>query len=260
MSNAAPIIIKRRKAAPAAAHHGGAWKVAYADFVTAMMAFFLMMWLLNATTEDQRQGLADYFSPDIPVSRESGGGTGMLGGGSIASVDDFIGAPSAPPAEDAAAQKAADAALEGIARRFEAAGAESDVAGDLSRHIRVRTTDEGLIVELFDLPGAPLFEAGEAAATPILGELVDAVDEIFGYAENRIAVNGHVRTEPLVRRGRDAWGLSTARAERVRQMLVTRSTAPGRLARLGGFADTEQVRPDPMDARNNRVELILLRR
>src|SRR6056297_3207950 len=82
-SNAAPIIIKRKKVTAGDGHHGGAWKVAYADFVSAMMAFFLLMWLLNATTEKQRKGLADHFSPTIPINRASGGGDGALGGDSI---------------------------------------------------------------------------------------------------------------------------------------------------------------------------------
>src|SRR6056297_883191 len=81
--NVAPVIIKRKKVVAGGGHHGGAWKVAYADFVTAMMAFFMLMWLLNATTENQRKGLADYFSPTIPVNRVSGGGEGMFGGDNI---------------------------------------------------------------------------------------------------------------------------------------------------------------------------------
>ena len=76
----APIIIKRKKVVAGDGHHGGAWKVAYADFVTAMMAFFMLMWLLNATTEQQRKGIADYFSPTIPINRVSGGGSGAFGG------------------------------------------------------------------------------------------------------------------------------------------------------------------------------------
>ncbi len=82
-NNAAPVIIKRKKVVGGGGHHGGAWKVAYADFVTAMMAFFLLMWLLNATTEKQRKGLSDYFNPTIPVTRASGGGDGMMGGDSM---------------------------------------------------------------------------------------------------------------------------------------------------------------------------------
>ena len=79
----APIIIKKKKKGGEEGHHGGAWKVAYADFVTAMMAFFLLMWLLNATTEEQRKGIADYFNPTIPISRISGGGSDGLNGSSI---------------------------------------------------------------------------------------------------------------------------------------------------------------------------------
>ncbi len=79
----APTIIKRKKIIVAGGHHGGAWKVAYADFVTAMMAFFMLMWLLNATTEQQRKGIADYFSPTLPINRISGGGNGMFGGTNI---------------------------------------------------------------------------------------------------------------------------------------------------------------------------------
>ena len=81
-STAKPVIIKRKKIIAGGGHHGGAWKVAYADFVTAMMAFFLLMWLLNATTEQQRKGIADYFSPTLPVNRISGGGDGAFGGDS----------------------------------------------------------------------------------------------------------------------------------------------------------------------------------
>ncbi len=82
-NNAAPVIIKRKKVVLGGGHHGGAWKVAYADFVTAMMAFFMLMWLLNATTEKQRKGIADYFNPTIPINRVSGGGAGSFGGNSV---------------------------------------------------------------------------------------------------------------------------------------------------------------------------------
>jgi flagellar motor protein MotB len=94
-----PIIIKRKKVIDGGGHHGGAWKVAYADFVTAMMAFFLLMWLLNATSEDQRKGLADYFNPTLPISRTSAGGAGMLEGKAIFGEDAAAGTvpEGAPP-------------------------------------------------------------------------------------------------------------------------------------------------------------------
>ena len=86
-ANTRPIIIKRKKVVGGDGHHGGAWKVAYADFVTAMMAFFMLMWLLNATSEQQRAGLADYFTPTITINRSSGGGEGLLNGDSALSQD-----------------------------------------------------------------------------------------------------------------------------------------------------------------------------
>ncbi|MEQ1930871.1 MAG: flagellar motor protein MotB [Parvularculaceae bacterium] len=125
-----PIIIKKRRGKKGGeAHHGGAWKVAYADFVTAMMAFFLLMWLLNATTEEQRKGLADYFNPSIPISRISGGGADALNGSSVFSDDDLArdgaGAPAAHSADgktkaEKAAEDAARAKLEAIEQRIAA--------------------------------------------------------------------------------------------------------------------------------------------
>jgi len=99
----APIIIKKKKVSGGDGHHGGAWKVAYADFVTAMMAFFMLMWLLNATTEKQRKGIADYFAPTIAISRVSGGGEGLFGGDSVFSENTLpqmgTGATSLRPTE-----------------------------------------------------------------------------------------------------------------------------------------------------------------
>lgn len=96
-SNAAPVIIKRKKVIKGGGHHGGAWKVAYADFVTAMMAFFLLMWLLNATTEKQRKGISDYFNPTIPVNRISGGGDGAFNGDSVLSEEQMAYSGDAAP-------------------------------------------------------------------------------------------------------------------------------------------------------------------
>ena len=176
-TNTRPIIIKRRKKAAAHGHHGGAWKVAYADFVTAMMAFFLLMWLLNATSEAQRQGIADYFTPNIEITRKSGGGSGNFGGDSVMSEDvmahNGTGASHRrPTSEDAArgdtghdATAADDAAgdaeaAERFARVEEALmglGGESMASDNALRHIVTRVTDEGLVIELFDLPDRPLF-------------------------------------------------------------------------------------------------------
>ena len=173
-SNEAPIIIKKVKKGGGEGHHGGAWKVAYADFVTAMMAFFLLMWLLNATTEKQRKGLADYFSPSIPLSRVSGGGNGAFQGDTMFTEDvkpqNGIGATKENPtdasrsqgdtgvADDQQSDEAEEANFLKIEEALMGRGGESMVSIDMARHIVTRVTDEGLIIELFETEDAKLFE------------------------------------------------------------------------------------------------------
>ncbi|NQZ72997.1 MAG: chemotaxis protein MotB, partial [Dinoroseobacter sp.] len=129
----APIIIKRKKIVVEDGHHGGAWKVAYADFVTAMMAFFMLMWLLNATTEKQRKGIADYFNPTIPVTRVSGGGDGALGGDSVFTEDSL--AQSGTGGLDSKAPASAEQALfEEIDESLTALAGESMLSTEIARH------------------------------------------------------------------------------------------------------------------------------
>lgn len=270
-NSGAPVIIKRKKIIAGGGHHGGAWKVAYADFVTAMMAFFLLMWLLNATTENQRKGLADYFSPSVPVSRVSGGGDGAFGGESVFSDEGL--AASGPGAAVPAPldRRMSDLGLsgegEGDDQRLEELQAqlmgrsgESMADENLLRHILTRVTDEGLIVELFDLEDAPLFLADSTTPTDTLAALAALLSEVFTLVENDVAVNGHVRSYTVVLRDNPIWDLSTGRAQRMRILLEEKGLAPKRLSRVTGYADRRPAAQDPGAARNNRLEVILLRR
>ncbi|MFZ5709251.1 MAG: flagellar motor protein MotB [Pseudomonadota bacterium] len=274
--NAAPVIIKRKKIVAGGGHHGGAWKVAYADFVTAMMAFFLLMWLLNATTEKQRKGIADYFSPTIPLSRVSGGGDGLFGGESVFSEDQIAqngtGASNLKPAEErqARGQTGVDPSQDPAAERFDAAaeriagelagmGGESMAMRNALRHVTTRVTDEGLIVELFDLEGEPLFVADGAEPSPVTKQAVEMVARVFALAANPVAVNGHVRARPDIFRVNPNWTLSADRAQRIRAMLEEAGLDPGRSARVTGFGDRRPALPNPAAAGNNRIEIILLR-
>lgn len=164
----APIIIKRKKVIAGGGHHGGAWKVAYADFVTAMMAFFMLLWMLNATTETQRKGLADYFAPTVAISRVSGGGDGVFGGQDFFSEEmvilEALGRQDAETAdspandEDAAGAAAAAAeveALEHVQELLTGVGGESVLSEQALRHVVTRLTDEGLTIELFALLISP---------------------------------------------------------------------------------------------------------
>ena len=274
--NAAPVIIKSKKVVGGDGHHGGAWKVAYADFVTAMMAFFMLMWLLNATTEKQRKGIADYFSPTIPLSRVSGGGDGSFGGDSVFSEDQIAqngtGASSLKPSmenqakgqtgadpKDAEAEAAYQQEVRHIEEALMGIGGESMVSEEAARHIVTRVTDEGLIVELFDLDGEPLFEGDTDRPAPVLTEMSAMLVRVFALSKNGVAVEGHIRALPQALRVNPVWDLSTTRAMRLRLMLEGDGLDARRTQRVTGNADRKPVVDNPMASRNNRIEVILLR-
>jgi chemotaxis protein MotB len=266
-ANAPVIIIKRKKVVAGGGHHGGAWKVAYADFVTAMMAFFLLMWLLNATTEQQRKGLADYFAPTITVSRVSGGGEGMFGGTNMMSDDvlaqDGTGQSSGVPTDGdlTGTQESAVevAALQGIEALLLGIGGESLIQQEALRHVVTRLTDEGLIIEVFARDDAPLFISESTEPAPVLIELTTMFARVFDLVTNPVAIEGHTRTLPLVIAERPVWDISTGRAETVRRLLEAGELDPLRIARITGHADRDLARVAALSVRNNRIEIILLR-
>ncbi|NCO22281.1 MAG: chemotaxis protein MotB [Rhodobacterales bacterium] len=273
----APVIIKRKKVI-AGGHHGGAWKVAYADFVTAMMAFFLLMWLLGSTTENQRKGLADYFNTAIPVNRVSGGGSGSFNGDNVFSDENLAqsgsGAAQSYHSDNTKSrgdtgvesttqgQSTGDADLQefsDLENLLTGKSGESMVSEKLARHIITRVTDEGLIVELFDLPDATLFDGDSAMPTPLLRDLVQVVSEVFALASNNLAIGGHVQAQPVVRRDTAVWDRSSARAQEVRRLVQMSEFNSDRIQRVTGFADRSLVVSNPMSIRNNRIEMTLLR-
>ena len=263
-TNAVPAIIKRKKIVQGGGHHGGAWKVAYADFVTALMAFFLLMWLLNATTEKQRKGISDYFNPTIPVNRISGGGDGPFGGDSLFSEDvlanDGIGAPGqAKDSGESAEQALGQAELEAVEKALLARGGESHTTRQLLRHVVTRVTDEGLVIELFDLPGAPLFDDETARPMPVTLAIADLLAEVLSPTTNEIAINGHVRAYPVMLVANPVWDLSAGRAKAMRAALEEAGLTFRRLQRVTGFADRKPTVSNPTADRNNRIEVILLR-
>ncbi len=266
--NAAPVIIKRKKVVAGGGHHGGAWKVAYADFVTAMMAFFMLMWLLNATTENQRKGLADYFAPSIPISRISGGGDGALGGESIFSEDVLqhmgTGASSRRPTEsdrargEATSNGTAQAQLGLVQEALTAIAAQKGIPSDVLKHIAARITEEGLIIEVFDTPDAALFQAATDKPTPLLQEIATLISESAALVINPIAVEGYVAARPVVFADKPEWELSMGRADVMRRLLIKNRTQDKRINRVVGHADRVPSVSNLMDVRNNRLEVKLL--
>lgn len=257
-----PLIVKRKKVVSGGGHHGGAWKVAYADFVTAMMAFFLLMWLLNATTEQQKKGLADYFAPTIPLSRTSGGADGMFGGDSVSSVESMIadGTFTTAPGENADEIAAELAALEGLEEELLGRGGESARMDELLQHIVTRLTDEGLIVEIFARPGAPIFDGPGSEPMPVLVEIVDMVAELSQMVTNPVAIGAHLPARSVVVAENPVWPVSAARADSVRRMLEIGGLEPARVHSVTGHADRVPVAEDPSAPRNDRIEIIFLRR
>ena len=273
-ANARPII-KRKKVVKGDGHHGGAWKVAYADFVTAMMAFFMLMWLLGATTEKQRKGIADYFNPTIPINRISGGGEGAFGGESVFSEQTMAqsgtGAGLNRPTEERRSRGAsgtddgdrdeteAQATKEVVDAALLALSGDSTIRDLIRRHIVTRVSDQGLVIELFDRADAPLFEADTDIPRPELLGLLPALVETMALVVNDVALEAHVRAAPVVVRTQRAWDLSTDRADALRRLLQAQGLPASRVQRITGFGDRRPVAADPMAPRNSRIELILLR-
>ncbi|MGL5010586.1 MAG: OmpA/MotB family protein, partial [Paracoccaceae bacterium] len=233
----------------------------------------MLMWLLNATTEKQRKGIADYFNPTIPINRISGGGDGAFGGDSVFSEETLTqsgtGATLQRPTEsDAARGETGSAADEGAAaaelaeveQALLAWGGESMTMEQLLRHVVTRVTDEGLVIELFDLPDAPLFDAEGSAPTPKMQALMHLLADVLAATTNEIAVNGYVRAHPITLIDNPVWPLSSSRAQAARVLLGELGMPEARIQRVTGYADRMPVTTDPVAIRNNRIEIVLLRR
>ncbi|MCA8881930.1 MAG: chemotaxis protein MotB [Rhodobacteraceae bacterium] len=274
----APIIIKRKKIVAAEGHHGGAWKVAYADFVTAMMAFFLLMWLLNATTEKQRKGLADYFSPTIPVSKISGGGQGAFYGDSVFAEDSLPhntkGAADYPPEMRMAKGESGQNPVSGakaepghgnmtgaqeLLEELKARGGESMARLLDERHVVTRLSDAGLVIDIFERNDARLFEPGSTQPTPLLLQTLATVADVLKVVVNEVSVTAHVPAQPLVLAENNAWEVTTGRAQMAREALELAGLDPRRLRRVTGSADREPAVDNPMSLRNSRIEVTVLR-
>ncbi|MFK7876005.1 MAG: flagellar motor protein MotB [Paracoccaceae bacterium] len=274
--NMRPIIIKKIKKGGGDGHHGGAWKVAYADFVTAMMAFFMLMWLLNATTEQQRSGIADYFTPTIAIAAISGGGDGAFGGDSVFTEETLArngtGATLENPSEASQARgqdgEASDEddseGIEEAAKQLEleltGSGGESSLTENEIQHINTRITDEGLVIEFFELEHSLLFARGTSDPTQTLRNLARMVNEVAKTVKNSVAVEAHMASEPVVIAKSSAWSMSAERANAMRALLEDVGLPAPRFNRVTGHADRELSGQDPMAIQNNRIEVILLRR
>ncbi|AOG07092.1 flagellar motor protein MotB [Bosea sp. RAC05] len=272
-----PIIIKKVKKA-AHGHHGGAWKIAYADFVTAMMAFFLLMWLISMTTKEQKIGLAEYFAP-ANVSPTTSGSGGVLMGTAI----DKSGAKSSAPRDNAASTSGQE---EGTRRTSAGRATERDVNrpasgvpanhsaaasirqalqampefAEISRNIVIEPSKDGLDVSLMDQDGRSMFPEGSVRPHDRTRLVLEALAPTLRRLPNRLAITGHTAAvRPGSARSGDPWSLTAGRALAVREILSGAGFPNDRFTSVVGRADTEPVFPDnPYLSPNRRVTITLI--
>jgi chemotaxis protein MotB len=270
-----PIIVKKIIVDGHGGHHGGAWKVAYADFVTAMMAFFLLLWILGATTEKQRKGIADYFAPTlIEMKLKSAGSNGVFGGDSIIAKDNYphksaqTGSRSLTIPKDATGGASEAAAAERMRDRVRFAYLKKQIMqristdkslSKLASSIRFTDTREGLRIDLVDKADFSMFAIGTDVLLPSARALMGQVASVIAGVPNGVIVRGHTDSLPYAAgRSVNNWTLSSARAEATRRALADSGVPADRFNRIEGVADREPFIPaDRYDPRNRRMSITL---
>ncbi len=272
-----PIIIKRVKKG-GHGHHGGAWKIAYADFVTAMMAFFLLMWLLGSTTEGDKKGIADFFNAPLKLSLLGGGsGSGdsshvVKGGGqdlSRSSGQVKNGDVEARRhtinllALKAEQRKAEAARLKALAEKVEDVIASSPKLAAMRSQIRLDMTADGLRIQIVDEQNRAMFDSGSATVKPQMRELLRELGSVLGEVPNRLTLEGHTDAMPFSagERGYSNWELSSDRANASRRELVAGGLPDDRVLRVQGLASSDLIeKQQPGSPANRRISIIVMNR
>ena len=272
-----PIIIKRVKKGGHAAH-GGAWKIAYADFVTAMMAFFLLMWLLGSTSEGDKKGLSDYFASPLKVSMLGGTGAGastsvIQGGGTdlTKSAGQTMRSNSSDPISKKAASDAArveiakqDAKkLAALSAKINTLISNSAKLADYRSQIKLETTPDGLQITIVDDQNRPMFDVGSALVKPYMRDILREIGSALNGVENKISLDGHTDRSPYGsgERGYSNWELSADRANSSRRELAAAGMPDDKLARVTGMASSSLMDvQNPLSAGNRRISILVMTR
>jgi chemotaxis protein MotB len=272
-----PIIIKRVKKGGHGGHHGGAWKIAYADFVTAMMAFFLLMWLLGSTAKGDLQGIASYFSSPLKVAMNGGTGAGnsssiIPGGGT--DLTRSSGQVNKAAEASASRKMAADMARAEVARqdaqRIAALQAKINTVitnnprlAEFRSQIRMEMTPDGLQIQIVDEQNRPMFDSGSALVKPYMRDILREIGFALNGVENRVSLAGHTDSTPYGNgeRGYSNWELSVDRANASRRELVAAGMPDEKLARVVGLASSSMLDPgNPKAPVNRRISIIVMTR
>ncbi|MFX1677817.1 flagellar motor protein MotB [Mitsuaria sp. CC2] len=271
-----PIIIKRVKKGGHAAH-GGAWKIAYADFVTAMMAFFLLMWLLGSTTEGDKKGIADYFASPLKVAMFGGSGsgdashiikgggqdltrqTGQVKAGDVQSPRKTINLKALKEEQ----RRAERVRLQQLKDKVEKIIADNPKIAALGGQIRLDMTREGLRIQIVDENNRPMFDSGSAMVKPYMRELLQELGNVLSEVPNRLTLEGHTDAQPFSagERGYSNWELSADRANASRRELVAGGLPDARVLRVQGLASSKLLdTKDPKAQVNRRISIIVMNR
>lgn len=270
-----PIIIKRVKKGGHGGHHGGAWKIAYADFVTAMMAFFLLMWLLGSTSQGDLQGIAAHFSSPLKVALSGGSGSGdsssiVKGGGT--GLTRTVGAVKNG---DVAAQtrsynlQALRAEVEAAdVRRMREMQAQLELAlqnnpalGAVRQQLRMDATPDGLRIQIVDDQGRAMFDAGSAIVREHMRELLRSIGRLVDGADGRVVLSGHTDASAYSggERGYSNWELSADRANASRREMLAGGLRDDRVVRVLGLGSSvPQDTADPLSPLNRRITVLVL--
>ena len=273
-----PILIKKIKKVSGGGHHGGAWKVAYADFVTAMMAFFLLMWLLGSTTEGDKKGIADYFSSPLKIALLSagsgagdashvirGGGqdltrmTGQVKRGDVAAERSTINLHQLKEQQ----VRAEIARLEDLKAKVERKIQGNVRLAAMSSQILLDMTHDGLRIQIVDADNRPMFASGSAIVQPHMRELLREIGALLAEVPNRLTLEGHTDALPFAGDGRgySNWELSADRANASRRELLAGSLPDEQVLRVQGLAASQPFdRVDPTAPANRRISIIVMTR
>jgi chemotaxis protein MotB len=251
-SSSQPVIIIKKKAAHKHGHHGGAWKVAYADFVTAMMAFFLVMWLVGQGPQ-VREAVASYFRD--PGAFDEGGRGVLPGVEAGATGGGLRGAVAEPPPTDVQTAKATlEAAAEHLRSTIELKFAS------IKDRIQITLTPEGLRIELSEKPNEGFFASGSAQMAPETSQVLAVIADELGKLPNKVAVEGHTDSTPYGSQSYTNWELSADRANAARRVLERTGLKTGQILEVRGYAYSVPRFPDrPQDAGNRRISIVVRR-
>ena len=252
MNEGTPIIIKKKKGHGGHAHHGGSWKVAYADFVTAMMAFFMVMWIMGLSDQSRAQ-IAGYFNDPLGFEKN------------MPNSKNVINIKSAPP-QDMHKVKVQDDIASDDVKQIEQEKKQLDqalVSGDLAmkemiKQVEVTVTQEGLQIEFIESTGAVFFETGSAVVRPIAKTLVSKIAPIIAKSGRKLIIEGHTDSVKYPSETYTNWDLSADRANALRRLLVADGVSDKAVLQVRGYADTKLKKPeDPTHFSNRRVTVLL---